>query len=138
VNFANQGGSYADEWGAAVGRTLDAIDAEVVVLADTPDLGHTPSVCLSANLNDARKCGQTRSAALSAPTRAPEMASAEEHGATFVDLTNYICGPDRCSPIIGNTLAYRDGHHLTATFSAELGVAFGAEMRRLLPEFKRG
>jgi len=138
VNFADQDGGYAEAWSHALSRTLDAIHVETVVLADTPDLGHTPSVCLSANLNDARQCGQTRRVALSAPTRTVEMATSEEHGATFVDLTDYICGPDRCSPIIGNTLAYRDGHHLTATFSAELGAAFGTEMRRLLPEFTRG
>ena len=38
-------------------------------------------------------------------------------------MNGYICPGDRCSPIVGNVLVYRDKHHLTATYAATLASA---------------
>jgi hypothetical protein len=51
--------------------------------------------------------------------------------ASYVDVTRYLCGA-QCPPIIGATLVYRDANHLTATFSAELAPALGAELGPVL------
>jgi peptidoglycan/LPS O-acetylase OafA/YrhL len=122
VTYAHPGGGDVADWKAALGRTLERIDAPTVVMADTPDLGTTPSVCLSAHLGAALECGRDRSTAVAQVYRDAEREAAQEHGAAFIDLTDYLCTTDECGPIIGDTLAYRDAHHLTATFSAELAV----------------
>ena len=126
--LADPGGSYATAWGNALGATLDAIGPPTVVLADTPDLRSTPSVCLSANLDSAMECALPRSEALDSPARAAEESTAAGHDSAYVDLTDYICSSDLCAPILGNTLVYRDAHHITATFSAELASALGERL----------
>ncbi|MGN6218394.1 MAG: acyltransferase family protein [Microbacterium sp.] len=126
--LADPGDDYAAAWGAALGATIDAIHTRTVVLADTPDLRSTPSVCLSANLDYAEECGLPRDEALDNPARAVEKATAAEHKTPYIDLTDYICSPDACDPILGNTLVYRDAHHLTATYSAELSTELGSRL----------
>ena len=35
---------------------------------------------------------------------------------TLADLSEFFCDDDRCTPVIGNILVYRDEHHLTASY----------------------
>jgi len=130
--FAIPTDDFPTAWGDALGKTIDAIEAPVVVLADTPDLRTTPSVCLSANLTAANQCGKSRVEALAAPTRSVEFETARQRDVPYIDLTDYICAADFCPPIVGNTLVYRDAHHLTATFSAEVAPALWAELDRVI------
>lgn len=120
VAWARPTGDDVADWRAALGRTLARVDVPTVVMADTPDLGTTPSVCLSAHLDAALDCGRDRATAVAQVYRDAERAAAAEYGAAYVDLTDFLCTADECGPIVGATLAYRDAHHLTATFSAEL------------------
>lgn len=124
--------NYADAWGDALTRSIDAIHAPTVVLADTPDLEMTPSVCLSANLWSTSECARTRADALDTPSRDAEQAVAQELGVPYVDLTEYLCSTRACAPIVGNTLVYRDSHHITATYSAKLAEALGPRLEDLL------
>ena len=41
-------------------------------------------------------------------------------GARVIDLTDFFCDAERCHQVIGGTSVYRDGSHLTRTFSASL------------------
>lgn len=120
VSYAQPSGDAMADWVAALGRTLARIEAPTVVMADTPDLGTTPSVCLSAHLEAALECGRERSVAVAAVYRTAERAAAEQDGSVYVDLTGFLCTAETCGPVVGDTLAYRDAHHLTATFSAQL------------------
>lgn len=120
VSYASPSGDDVADCTAALERTLSRIEAPTVVMADTPDLGTTPSVCLSAHLDAALDYGRDRSTAVAQVYRDAERAAAAAHGAVFIDLTDYLCTTDECGPIVGDTLAYRDAHHLTATFSAQL------------------
>jgi len=38
----------------------------------------------------------------------------------FLDIADRVCGPDRCSAVIGNVLVYLDDNHLTASYSASM------------------
>lgn len=127
ANLANDDDSYGDAWGAALQRTIDAIDVPTVVLADTPDLGTTPSVCLSANLDSAESCGKPRERALESDARVAEKSTTAASGVPYVDLTDYMCS-SWCYPIIGDVLAYRDSHHITARFSETLAPALGSQL----------
>ncbi|PPF34362.1 acyltransferase family protein [Pseudoclavibacter sp. AY1H1] len=125
VTFLDDGGSYQTAWASALGATFDAVDAPVALIADTPDMGSTPAICLSNHLSDADACDVERSRALETPVRGVEVDIAAASGVPLLDLTPYICGESMCPTIIGDTLVYRDAHHLTATFSSELSGAFG-------------
>lgn len=131
ANIETQGQDYDTAWSAALERTLSAIDAPRVVIADTPDLENTPSVCLSANLDSAERCGKPRDASVSQGPRAAEQAVAESLSVPYIDLTDYLCDT-QCEPILGNTLVYRDAHHLTATFSAQMAGPLGNELSAVL------
>lgn len=39
-----------------------------------------------------------------------------------IDLTDWICSVERCEPVVGNVLVYRDQNHLTATYSKTLAI----------------
>lgn len=132
ASLAHSRMNYAEAWGDALARSIHAIHAPTVVLADTPDLEMTPSVCLSANLWSTSECARTRADALNTPARAAERAVAEELGVPYVDLTEYLCSTRVCAPIVGNTLVYRDSHHITATYSAQLAEALGPRLEDLL------
>ncbi|QJW38312.1 acyltransferase [Cellulosimicrobium protaetiae] len=124
----------ADEWGAALGRTLEMLPATtpVLVVGDTPTPGTAPSACLSDHVEDAARCdlgGEARNVEVQEGQRA----AAQDAGARFVTLDEYLCNARACPAIIDNTLVYRDGTHLTATMSARLGEVLGPEVLALLP-----
>lgn len=136
ANYSNPTGeTSAAQWGAGLKTTISRLakSSKVAVIRDTPDFGYTPSICLSAHLDDALACAQPRSKVLVAPSRTAEALAALESNATEIDLTDYLCNVRTCPTIDGATLMYRDAHHLTATFSAELADALGAEIDNLLP-----
>lgn len=95
-------------------------------------MGATPSICLSGHLEDAKSCGLPRDEALKSPTRSATKAAAANTGVAFIDLTDYFCDSSMCHVIFGNTLAYRDAHHITATFSERLGPVLGEKLRPLV------
>lgn len=125
-------GSFAEAWGDALGRTLDLLDAPVAVIADTPDLKESPSICLSGQLDDAVACGKSRDFALKSITRPVEREVTTTRGVQLIDLTDFICGEKWCAPIVGDTLVYRDAHHITAAYSAALSEALEKELRGVL------
>lgn len=121
---------YASAWGDGLQETIDALSSsEVAVLSDTPDMGSTPAICLSANLDDAAACARPVTEAINQEVRAVEQAVS---GATYLDFTGYFCDEQTCPAVIGSTLVYRDAIHMTATFSSELSEVVDAQVRELL------
>jgi len=120
-------GDFGSAWTAGTRRTIDALGGggAVAVITDSPNLGETPAVCLSAHLDSADACGRPLSEALAAPARAAEQAAVTGSTATMIDLTGYLCSENTCPPIIGSTLVYRDAHHLTPTMSRRLAPLLG-------------
>lgn len=111
----------SDQWESGLSATLSALPEEtaVFIVADTPRHEVSPLGCLSQNTQDASVCDVPRSEGLNADTVAAEENAAAANGATIVDLTDYLCS-DTCPVIIGDTLVYRDAHHITVPFSREL------------------
>ncbi|MFF0991517.1 acyltransferase family protein [Kocuria nitroreducens] len=122
------------EWANGLSTTIKALpeSSEVVVIADVPDMGESPAVCLSANLEDASDCVRSREQATD-----PDLALAEKDatlaaGGTYLDFSDYLCNSADCPSIIGNELVYRDGHHLTATFAESLKSLLWDKLEPLL------
>jgi peptidoglycan/LPS O-acetylase OafA/YrhL len=142
ILVANYAGNYldsedatsVDNWAQGLARTIDALPegSQVGVIADVPNMGESPAICLSTHLHDAGSCALPRLKALDAAVASAEKETANFGNATYLSLTNYLCGPNACHPIIGNMLTHRDGDHLTATFSRALAQSFMRELEPLL------
>lgn len=124
----DRGRLWRDALTTAIGR-LPA-GSHLVLLADTPSTGVTPSICLARFSDDANYCALARSEALDAELRAVERGVAEQYdNVSYLDFTEMFCNPTVCPTIIGNTLVYRDGSHITTGFARALSGAFGAAVQ---------
>jgi peptidoglycan/LPS O-acetylase OafA/YrhL len=99
-------------------RKLAEAGIQVVAIRPTPHVLIDVPDCLSKYGQDTKKCTQPRQKVL---MQDPVTVAAKgAKGVVLADMTDAICARDRCEPIVGNVLVYRDGHHLTATYSASL------------------
>ena len=129
------GTSYSQQWRQGLEETIREISPiPVAVIADTPSYGSTPAVCLSGNLDTVANCATPVSSALESEARDAEEQAAISGDFTYIDMTEYMCGPSMCSPILGDILAFRDAHHITATFSRALAPALGSHLSLVLEQ----
>lgn len=122
--FSPREGDFSQRWAEGVTRSTDELQertgALVVSLQDTPIPGRDVPRCLAENLDDVQACTATRDRALTDQERRRATAAAAlAAGATVVDPVPWFC-EEGCPPIIGNTLAYHDGDHITATYAQQL------------------
>jgi peptidoglycan/LPS O-acetylase OafA/YrhL len=111
-------------WEQGIKRTLDRLKGaagEVIYIADTPVSRVDPPACLSQHPSSVLACATAVSQALDPAWTAEErrMAALEDVG--FIDPSMWVCPSGPCPVVLGDLLVYRDGGHLTATFSAALG-----------------
>jgi peptidoglycan/LPS O-acetylase OafA/YrhL len=121
-------------WREALASTLSKFPREsrVAVFADTPSIGVPPSFCLSLFVNDAQRCALPRSKAFSKPARQARRRLAADGAFTLLDYSNYLCDDTVCPSILGDTLVYRDGNHLTVQESTELAPLVDADVMSIL------
>ena len=120
--------------GDAIAREIARIPGttRTVILEDPPLPGHSVPDCLSAHLDDYRKCAFSRSAS-SAGVGAKERIAAATSGAALVDLSPEVCpGVGNCPVVIDGMIVWRDDTHLTATFAASLGPALDRQLATIL------
>lgn len=131
VNPTDSSAGLADQWEAGLTATIKAMPREtrVVVLADTPAHSASPASCLSRNVEQASACDAERAQAIDPVRAASERRVATENGARFVDMNKYLCADD-CPVIIGDILAYRDSHHLSAPMVEALAPSLVEELMR--------
>lgn len=122
-------------WATGIGRAVERLSAAstILVLADTRNFEISPSVCLSAHLANAAACGVPMGIAHPPGTSRAARSATEQAGGRFADLTEYLCSAILCPVVIGNTLVYRDSHHLSASFSTLLADALGSRIERSIP-----
>ncbi|WP_454851103.1 acyltransferase family protein [Promicromonospora soli] len=116
----------------AAWRRLAAADIPVVTIRDNPRFAWSPPGCVGSHGRDAARCVLDRSDVFA------QLNPAETHPRTpaiagHVDLSDMICEPTSCPPVIGNVLVYRDGSHLTATYMRTLTPALADAVRRAAP-----
>lgn len=131
VDPTDSSAGLADQWEAGLTATIKAMPREtrVVVLADTPAHSASPASCLSRNVEQASACDAERAQAIDPVRAASERRVATENGARFVDMNKYLCA-DHCPVIIGDILAYRDSHHLSAPMVEALAPSLVEELMR--------
>lgn len=91
----------------------------VVAVKDIPILRFDPGDCLSRNAAD---CQVARADAINEDPIA--LAASEVKSVKLVDMNAALCGPEFCTAATGNVVAYRDNHHLSATYASALAPYF--------------
>ncbi|WP_344773083.1 acyltransferase family protein [Gryllotalpicola kribbensis] len=138
ADYANEelpkGSSAEKVWAAGLEDTIARLPAQsrVLLLADSPDFGTSPIDCLSQHLDDATACARPAAEALSSPGRVAAFRAATTTRARLIDLTPYFCA-DSCPAIVGDSLVYRDSHHLTASYARKLAAPLAARLAPYLP-----
>lgn len=117
----------------AAWKILERKGLTIVAMADTPRFRSKVPECLSMSQANPSRCGRERSAAFSA--RDPLIQAVEMYPrAKLVDLNDEICGPTRCEPVVNGMLAWRDAHHMTATFAGSLAPKLEKKLEAILAE----
>jgi peptidoglycan/LPS O-acetylase OafA/YrhL len=120
------GGSSQPYWEDGFREFLqDWVDQgqRVAVLHDTPFPASTdisPPACIAENDDDLTRCSGARSKWVPDDPLYSAAGDVDSPLLSRIDLTDHICGPDRCDAAVGGVLAYFDGSHISATFSATL------------------
>jgi peptidoglycan/LPS O-acetylase OafA/YrhL len=110
-------------WGDALTRTIrdiQATGAEVILIADTPQLGVVPDECLADHRDAIEGCLQKAADVVDAGYAQLERDVAAATGAHLLSLTDVNCPDGTCPLVFGTTPVYRDDQHLTATFARSL------------------
>ncbi|MFC0706830.1 SGNH hydrolase domain-containing protein [Cellulomonas uda] len=103
-------------------RRLLGTGAVVTVIGDGPKLDDATLACATnpaATVAQVVACAMPRAAALQPPD--PLLAAhAQAPGTVLVDTVDLMCGAADCRPVVGHVMAYRDLHHLSATFGRSI------------------
>jgi peptidoglycan/LPS O-acetylase OafA/YrhL len=98
---------------------LRSMGTKVVVIANNPKPG-LPGMdvyeCVAKNPDKLSACAFDRNHYASSSAAAQHAAVKGMKGVEIVDLFDAICPLERCPPVIGNVLIYRQGSHITATY----------------------
>jgi peptidoglycan/LPS O-acetylase OafA/YrhL len=130
-------------WRDGLRRTYGALSRaglSTVVIRDVPRVGFDVPACLSRRASNApfneKRCEYDRERSLM--RRAVEAQSDAARGlprVSIVDMNDRICSSERCPVVQRGAIVYRDGDHLTATFSEGEAPVLGERIRAALSRF---
>jgi peptidoglycan/LPS O-acetylase OafA/YrhL len=100
-------------------KKLRSTGAPVALIEDVPHPEKNVPQCVSRSLEHLRECATPRSKALSYP-KVNSRAAEEVGDVRLIDPTPMICLKKVCPAVIGNSLVYRNGSHLTSTYVRSL------------------
>jgi hypothetical protein len=130
--FAAAVTGFARAWSAAPGSVR-----RIMVIRDTPKAEVTTAGCVQEAIGRHEEAGRAcvirREEALDADPAAVAAARLHSARVQLLDLTRFICDPQRCYPVVGGALVHKDEHHLTAVFAATLGPYLLRQVDRALP-----
>ncbi|WP_370065350.1 acyltransferase family protein [Mycobacterium sp. MAA66] len=121
-------------WRDAMSATVAQLPrrSQIAIIADTPSTGVNPSLCLGRFVNNADRCALPRAAAVYPDARRAEQDIVSAGQAGYLDYVELFCNATTCPGILGNTLVYRDGTHITATVSTKFADILARDLQRLL------
>jgi hypothetical protein len=119
-------------------KKLKSRGVSIIAIRDTPRLDRLPAECMGAAGAKPEDCSVPRKAALpstlgSMPVADPIiMAARHDKDVLLVDMTNLICAGERCMPVVGNVMVWRDTHHLTASYAKTLATPMEHKIYRVM------
>ncbi len=130
-------GLDSDEvWRRGLAATLEQVrptTEKLLIIGDTPLPIHQIPNCLSKQPRNVRGCLAPRQDSVDVSRVQLEGEVAGEHDASFVSVSDWLCGTWECPVIIGNLILYRDNNHISATASRYFAPFLAAVMVPLLP-----
>jgi len=130
-------GLDSDEvWRRGLTATLDQVrpnTEKLLIIGDTPLPIHQIPNCLSKQPRNVRGCLAPRMDSVDVSRVQLERQVAGEHDASFVSVSDWLCGTSECPVIIGNMILYRDNNHISATASRYFAPFLAAVVVPLLP-----
>ncbi|MEU8243312.1 acyltransferase family protein [Actinoplanes missouriensis] len=94
---------------------------KLMQIQDTVRPTKTAPECLAENAWQIRKCDQVKTKGIVEPHRRQIIAkAAKAQGITVIDPSPWQCAAGVCPPIVGDTLVYRDGNHLSVAYARAL------------------
>jgi peptidoglycan/LPS O-acetylase OafA/YrhL len=111
-------------------KKLQKAGVKVIALADNPAPSKNVYECATEHPDKLTLCAFPRNEGRGTP--ALRQAVAKTPGTSFIDLTDAICPTDKCAPVIGNVLVYRQGSHLTKTYVETLAPRLERELKKLI------
>ena len=119
-SFVTQGKPDFAKAFAAMAKKITATGAKLLVILDNPKPNSTFQTCLTAHPKDAETaCARPKVSALT-PVDPMPAAVSKLPGVEVADFTNSYCGPEVCSPIIGQIVVYRDHSHISQAWAMHL------------------
>ncbi|MGC4175631.1 acyltransferase family protein [Demequina sp.] len=115
VPKAEQFDRQVESYARVIERFVSA-GQHVVVIRDTPYPAHDIPQCLASKVT--RACATARDDALP-PDPLVEAAQATA-AVTILDVSDLLCGPEVCEPVIGGLITNFDQGHFTKAFAATL------------------
>ncbi|UVT16986.1 MAG: acyltransferase [Nitrospira sp.] len=115
-------------------RTVQALEGlRVVIIRDIPYFQYDIPTCLARSIRHSwypgGLCEADRSIVLNPAVFESERAGTQ--GLTnvrFIDITDRICQSDTCRPFQGDTVIYRDRHHVTGSYADSLMATLNEEL----------
>ena len=113
-------------------RELEEAGIHVVAIRDTPWIKFWVPECLEMKGHDTQECHRLTGEMLAedSPLSRLPIKPGNVH---FLDLSEYFCGPERCPPVIGNIIVYRDDSHITAAYARTLSPILAQRLTTGLP-----
>lgn len=124
-----------DDWQQGLRSTvsyLNSHDLKTIVIADVPRPEFDVPTCLSratARKRPVHDCDVPRSTALNEDARKAERAAISGlANIRWVDLTDQLCPNQTCLTLVDGQVVFRDGSHLTSSFSQSLAPVLKHEI----------
>jgi hypothetical protein len=111
---------------AGAWQELHSAAVPLMVIKDVPFPDFDVPECVLEHRDDLTRCAFSRSDATGFNT--PHEAAAATVGVPIIDLTDWICSDTLCPAVARDRLIWRDRHHLTATYAADLAPVVEAWM----------
>lgn len=107
--------------------------SRIVVFGDTPVPDFDLGTCLVNHWSNLDRCVLRRSKSVDADAITVAREAADRLDAVFVDTSKVVCPRERCPPVRGNVMMYRDYDHLSVEFartqSSQLASALSGVLR---------
>ncbi|MEJ2887934.1 acyltransferase family protein [Actinomycetospora aeridis] len=108
---------------------FQARGTRVVVIGDTPAPDLEVPDCVAENRDRLTECTFSRAEANTVDGAAIVEAGRAQRDVTVIDMSDALCPTERCAPVIGGVLVWRDISHMSASYAATLAP----RLNRLLP-----
>lgn len=115
ISISSISDRFIGEFLNTVELLADTLSGPVVVMGSTARMRQDIIDCVASNMGNPDLCGSARDEASRIMNNVQEALNNIDR-AYHVDMMNALCSADRCEPVVGNILAYRDSGHLTATY----------------------